>query len=286
MHSFHYSSILIILLGLSAPAYINGTTKTVHFSTSTKNPSTLKLNDTVDSKPLTKDEMEKAKKNAADVKIGNASRFDFSPNEKEHNDTQFAMVGPRPYIVWPGGRVPYILSPTLPDNFRYALSIAMERLRMHSCINFFPRTYEPVYIRFMEGGICKAYIDPQRSEQMIQLGGLCDSAAVIMHLIGHTLGMTHEHQRADRDSFVQVFMQNVDPRSANNFLRFPSPYNSFGELRYPYDPLSIMHYPSWFGNGGGRGPSITLLSGGHIEQAQFLSHFDSEKLRNAHCLYQ
>lgn len=282
MCSFDYYSTLIILLGLSASVCTGNDPST----TTTKHPHTL-----VDSKegakrvedrPFTKEELEKAKK-MKDVKSSNGSKFDLSAVEKDHNGTQFSVGQSMPFILWNGGHVPYVLSPTLPGNFRYAISIAMERFGSSSCIHFVPRTYEPQYVNFIFGQNCRTYMDPYRPEQVIQLGGPCDSAALIMHLIGHLLGMTHEHQRVDRDGYVQVFLQNIEPKSMNNYLRFPSPLQSFGQLRYPYDSMSIMHYPSWFGTIGGRGLAMTLLNGGQINQAEFLSHFDIHKLRDAHC---
>src|SRR6185436_2756437 len=57
------------------------------------------------------------------------------------------------------------------------------------------------------------------------------------HEIGHTLGLVHEFQRSDRDTFVTIFTNNVRPGFEYNFVLLPSSVN-----RGPYDFLSVMHY--------------------------------------------
>jgi hypothetical protein len=75
----------------------------------------------------------------------------------------------------------------------------------------------------------------------MNLGYGCDRYAVVLHEMGHVLGFTHEHQRADRDQYIEIHSENVS-----------DPYVGFGmklnfdrqktDLVTGYDFLSIMHY--------------------------------------------
>ena len=73
---------------------------------------------------------------------------------------------------------------------------------------------------------------------------------VILHELGHVLGMHHEHQRSDRDNFVTLRPENDIMRELG-FSKGQYRTN-FGILdrskNYgPYDYDSVMHYSSyWF----------------------------------------
>ena len=75
----------------------------------------------------------------------------------------------------------------------------------------------------------------------MNLGLGCDSYPTVLHELGHALGLTHEHQRPDRDDYVQVLAQNV----ADPFLGIGKKLNfakQSAEAYTPYDFFSIMHY--------------------------------------------
>lgn len=58
---------------------------------------------------------------------------------------------------------------------------------------------------------------------------------VAQHEIGHTLGLFHEHQRADRDGWVDVLWEDVDPNLHDQYAA--------GHLHWrPYAYESLMHY--------------------------------------------
>jgi len=40
---------------------------------------------------------------------------------------------------------------------------------------------------------------------------------VVVHELIHALGFGHEHQHADRDGYIEVFMQNVNPQSQSGY---------------------------------------------------------------------
>ncbi|HVZ30488.1 MAG TPA: M12 family metallopeptidase [Asticcacaulis sp.] len=73
----------------------------------------------------------------------------------------------------------------------------------------------------------------------------------ILHEFGHVLGLMHEHQRPDRDSYLRLepFLQNyvdhcgLSLSAVCNDVRLAFPKVSV-QMSTPYDPCSLMHYLS------------------------------------------
>jgi hypothetical protein len=74
-----------------------------------------------------------------------------------------------------------------------------------------------------------------RQEIQCQPAGGIDT---ILHEIGHAAGLWHEQSRQDRDSFVTVNTDNVNPMRLHNFVQHVSDGTDLGE----YDYASLMHY--------------------------------------------
>lgn len=65
----------------------------------------------------------------------------------------------------------------------------------------------------------------------------CFSHHNVRHEMGHLLGFMHEHQRADRDEFVDINLDNADSNFHYAFDKIQS-----STVRSGYDFLSLMHY--------------------------------------------
>lgn len=77
-------------------------------------------------------------------------------------------------------------------------------------------------------------------KQVVWLGnGKCfDGLGSSFHELQHTLGFDHEQSRHDRDSYVEILRDNVEPGMEANFQKFEEG-TSFD---VPYDYGSVMHY--------------------------------------------
>eukprot|EP00930_Biecheleria_cincta_P050234 TRINITY_DN35407_c0_g1_i1.p1 TRINITY_DN35407_c0_g1~~TRINITY_DN35407_c0_g1_i1.p1 ORF type:complete len:954 (-),score=127.06 TRINITY_DN35407_c0_g1_i1:234-2954(-) len=103
----------------------------------------------------------------------------------------------------------------------------------------------------------------------------CEVHGIIVHEIGHALGLSHEQSRPDRDSFVRINFGNIDSRQAHNFRKEPRAYD---KLPYNYD--SIMHYGAQDFAIHPHVNTIDVLRPGHtIGQREGLNKVDAEKGR-------
>ncbi|GBN05616.1 Astacin-like metalloprotease toxin 2 [Araneus ventricosus] len=88
---------------------------------------------------------------------------------------------------------------------------------------------------------CYSYVGqvPSPQPQPLSLGGGCEYIGTVVHELGHAVGLFHEHQRSDRDTYITVYEKNVAPGSLHNFRKT----KPIDELKWAtYDYTSIMHY--------------------------------------------
>ena len=64
--------------------------------------------------------------------------------------------------------------------------------------------------------------------------------ATPVHEIGHVIGLYHEQSRTDRDEFVTIFEQNIDPDNLFNYDK--AKQDMVTTHGVPYDYSSVMHY--------------------------------------------
>ena len=147
-----------------------------------------------------------------------------------------------PEYLWPGGVIPYVIDDDL-TNSQDVLR-AIEEWNSKTVISLVERTTQEDYVRFRSvAGGCRAHQGRIGGEQFISLEEACDWR-IVVHEIGHAVGMWHEHQRQDRHRHLMVHHDFVSVCS-NPFVLAPEAI-----VERPYDYASTMHY--------GRGPFADL----------------------------
>ncbi|GIY36206.1 astacin [Caerostris extrusa] len=166
--------------------------------------------------------------------------------------------------------IPYVATPTGPQNWNEALK-AMEALHgpgddmrfgpdqpswkkmvepvfkkaaaqyaKNTCIRFVERTTQTAYVFVINDmGKCYSYLGRQGKRQTMSLGDGCLFTGTVVHEMGHALSFCHEHQRSDRDKYLNVYEKNVIQGERHNFYKYNASEEAF---RQKYDYASIMHY--------------------------------------------
>ena len=90
------------------------------------------------------------------------------------------------------------------------------------------------------GPSCSATVGaPLRGTGLFNFGDpSCWSRLAVTHDIGHVFGLIHEHQRPDRDTYIEVRTENILPEFVYAYDRFAT-----GRALGEYDFDSLMHYP-------------------------------------------
>ncbi|XP_065652522.1 uncharacterized protein LOC136079838 [Hydra vulgaris] len=103
------------------------------------------------------------------------------------------------------------------------------------------------FITTMDDGCFSNYVGKQGiQKQRIHIGYDCDTKGTILHEMLHAMGFVHEHQRCDRDSYIEIVKPNINHLEGDYVLR-QFDYHYIQQTHYfsAYDIFSIMHYNLW-----------------------------------------
>lgn len=181
---------------------------------------------------------------------------------------------------WPNALMPYAIDPNLPNPQRVRDAIA--HWEQNTRMRFVERTAAnagqyPNYVYFTPASGCWSNVGMRGGRQDIGLASGCSTGSVI-HEIGHAWGLWHEQSREDRDKFVRINWQNIQPGKEHNFNQHISDGDDIGA----YDYGSIMHYGATAFSKNGQPTIVPLQSGVTIGQRNGLSAGD---IAAVHAMY-
>jgi len=138
--------------------------------------------------------------------------------------------------LWPKGIVPYEIQPDLPSRQQVKEAIKLWN-SPDIPVHLIPRReYHDDYVVFVASEQCSSRKGRGGGRQEIRLSSGC-RIGVVLHEIGHAVGLAHEHSRHDRARYLKkICLENIYPEALFNFQLDDG--DTFGE----YDLESIMHY--------------------------------------------
>ena len=177
---------------------------------------------------------------------------------------------------WVNGLIPFQFSESLPLVNKQAALDAMDYWQRHTNVTFeelTPQTrgkHQDYVVFVPEGGqLCASFVGRRGGRQDVFLSPRCDYK-ILLHELGHVLGLWHEQSRSDRDQYVRIIWENIQEHARYNFEKRVSDGIDYKE----YDYHSIMHYSPYAFSKNGRLTIEPLLPGITIGQQYSLSNSD------------
>merc|ERR1711974_223783 len=130
---------------------------------------------------------------------------------------------PNPMALWPvTGNVPNVkgvmrfdFDSSVPRDLKLKIMPLIWRFNkeMKGCLAIKFKATHPDYVTIQttDPG-CWSLLGRAGGEQRLNLAKGCERSGTIIHELIHAWGFFHEHQRPDRDNFVKILWENIDPK--------------------------------------------------------------------------
>ena len=159
---------------------------------------------------------------------------------------------------------------------RSVIASSMQEYTKNTCVEWVPKTNADTdYVYIMPDRGCYSMVGKTGGRQTLSLGNGCIQKGIIIHEMMHAVGFFHEQSRSDRDDYITIMWNNIQPGMAGQFEKYSTA--TIQALGSDYDYTSIMHYgPKAFSKNGL--PTIVPKHKVTIGQRSGFSSVDSYKI--------
>ncbi|XP_075167821.1 seminal metalloprotease 1-like [Haematobia irritans] len=146
---------------------------------------------------------------------------------------------------WPKGEVPYKISDIYDDSEADAIETALDTIASVSCVQFYEAsntTTSYIYFDSTKSG-CFTRVGYRGGVHLVNIyknATACFNQPKVIHETMHALGFCHQHLAKNRDDYITVLWDNIQPDKRVFFEKdIKGRCPTFG---VGYDVNSVMHY--------------------------------------------
>lgn len=197
----------------------------------------------------------------------NIFQGDMLITDEQLNENLQSRGAVAPRLRWPNNTVYYTLSNSILNNRNLLTRVnnAIREYNTRTNVRWVQASSNtPSYVNFVHSGRNgsdgSATIGRQSGYKFVSLDGNAPLGTII-HEMGHTIGLFHEHTRRDRDNHLIINWNNIQQGQNHNFQKYNlSNIGNDGVDLVPFDINSVMMYWSNSYSRNGQ-PTIVLRNG-------------------------
>nr|AAV84221.1 astacin-type metalloprotease [Culicoides sonorensis] len=150
---------------------------------------------------------------------------------------------------WNNNTVDYIITGNYSQEQKNYIRKGLDTLQLVTCLKFIGHDNATGLTDYVEvvssGGGCSSTVGRKGGRQTLNLQSYpveegCFRLATIMHEFIHALGFYHMQSTYNRDEYVDVKYENIEPGKENNFNKYTE--DTVTDYGIEYDYNSVMHY--------------------------------------------
>ncbi|WP_347218096.1 M12 family metallopeptidase [Chryseobacterium sp.] len=165
---------------------------------------------------------------------------DIVLSDQQLTESGTTSKGGATYSRWPNRTIYYTIANNMGSINVNKINTAVNEYNTKTNTRWVQRTNQSNYVEFIfgssNGSDGWAHIGYQGGKQTVSLDQYISVGSVI-HEMGHTVGLYHEHSRQDRDQYVSIQWGNIQDGQAYNFNKYTS-----GTDIGPFNINSVMMY--------------------------------------------